>query len=88
MDRQKKNSAIPILLIVAGCALYMVSGGFRHIERLQWHRRLAAVALDAGTPSLVGRRETVGCVERACTDSLAYLLVGGAGFIIGGSSQG
>jgi hypothetical protein len=27
MDRQKKNSAIPILLIVAGCALYMVSGG-------------------------------------------------------------
>ena len=29
MDRQKKNSAIPILLIVAGCALYMVSGGIR-----------------------------------------------------------
>ena len=51
-------------------------GGFRHIERLQWHRRLAAVALDAGTPSLVGRRETVGRVERACTDSLAYLLRG------------
>ena len=29
MDRQKNNSAIPILLIVAGCALYMVSGGIR-----------------------------------------------------------
>lgn len=29
MDRQKKNAALPLLLIVAGCALYMVSGGIR-----------------------------------------------------------
>lgn len=29
MERQKKNGAIPLLLIVAGCALYMVSGGIR-----------------------------------------------------------
>ena len=29
MDGQRKNKAIPLLLIVAGCALYMVSGGIR-----------------------------------------------------------
>ena len=29
MDTQKKNRAIPLLLIVAGCVLYMVSGGIR-----------------------------------------------------------
>ena len=29
MERQKKNGALPLLLIVAGCALYMVSGDIR-----------------------------------------------------------